>query len=159
MFSTYSGNTFDNFTLFARGTGNEYAQLTPDDLTVTRDTTTKFANSTSSVKLIAGSTDNDFTQNVNVGNTASYTLTAYAKTDGSAVTSSDLSLYYSTAPITTTYTPIGGEGWYKLTGTVTGIASSQPVGARIKSTKTVYLDNITLTSGTAATNCHVRLQH
>lgn len=27
LFSTYSGNTFDNFTLFARGTGNEYGAL------------------------------------------------------------------------------------------------------------------------------------
>ncbi|EKD99371.1 MAG: hypothetical protein ACD_22C00280G0001, partial [uncultured bacterium] len=27
LFSTYSGNTFDNFTLFPRGTGNEYSTL------------------------------------------------------------------------------------------------------------------------------------
>jgi len=36
LFSTYSGNTFDNFTLWARGTGNEYVNLPDTDLTATR---------------------------------------------------------------------------------------------------------------------------
>jgi len=29
VFSTYSGNTFDNFTVFPRGTGNEYSNILP----------------------------------------------------------------------------------------------------------------------------------
>ena len=144
LFSTYSGNTFDNFTLWPRGTGNEYAALTPEDLTVTPDTTHTYGASTGSVKLVAGATDNDFTETVNVGDTQTYSLTAYAYTDGSPVSISDLSLYYGSAPLTTSYASVGNSGWYKLTGTLTGIASNQPVGVRVKAGKTVYVDNINL---------------
>ena len=144
LFSTYAGNTFDNFTLWPRGTGNEYAQLTPEPLTVTRDTTIKYAGSTGSAKLVAGSTDGDFTEMVNVGDTNSYTLTAFVYMNSSPVGAGDVGLYYGSGVINTIYSPIGGDGWYKLTGTLTGIASNQPVGVRVKAGKTVYVDNINL---------------
>lgn len=81
LFSTYSGNSFDNFTLFARGTGAEYTSAPFEELTVTRDTTTKYAGA-ASAKLVAGGTDANYLQSVNVGDTNSYNLSAYAYTDG-----------------------------------------------------------------------------
>jgi len=51
VFSTYTGNTFDNFTLWARGSGGEYTTGIPDqDLTATRDTTVHYSG-TSSLKV------------------------------------------------------------------------------------------------------------
>lgn len=42
LFSTYSGNSFDNFTLWARGTGGEFSALDFSDPTLTRDTGIKY---------------------------------------------------------------------------------------------------------------------
>jgi len=72
-------------------------------------------------------------------------LSAYAYTDGSAVTSADTSLYYNGSTVSTTYTSVGG-GWYQLTGTVTGVASSVTAGVQVASGKTVYIDNVSLNS-------------
>ena len=146
LFSTYSGNTFDNFTLFSRGTDGVYNDIPADDLTVTKDTSITYNGSGASAKLVAGSSNANFTENVNVGNTNSYTLTAYAYT-GSSVTSSDLQLYYGSTALTTTYSHVQGD-WYKLQATFTGIAGDQPVGVRVKAGKTVYVDNIQLTAST-----------
>lgn len=150
LFSTYSGNSFDNFTLWARGTGAEYTSAPFEELTVTRDTGTKYAGA-ASAKLVAGGTDANYLQSVNVGDTNSYNLSAYAYTDGSAVTSSDLELYYNGSTISTTYTSVGG-GWYQLTGTLTGADASRDFGVRVKAGKTAYTDNFSLnryeTSGT-----------
>lgn len=150
LFSTYSGNSFDNFTLFARGTGAEYTSAPFEELTATRDTSTYYAGG-ASAKLVADGTDANYLQSVNVGDTSTYTLIAYAYTDGSAVTSSDLELYYDTDTITTTYTPIGGGGWYRLSGTLTGVASAKDYGVRVKAGKTVYVDEMKLQAGTAST--------
>lgn len=97
-----------------------------------------------SVLLAPGSNGNGtFTESVNVGDTNSYNLSAYAYTDGSAVTSSDVGLYYNGSAVSTTYTSVG-SGWYKLTGTVTGVASSVGAGVQVLSGKTVYLDDVSL---------------
>jgi CSLREA domain-containing protein len=147
LFSTYANNTFDNFAIWSR-TGN----AVPDtDLTATRDTATKYAG-TASVKLIApASNDANFTQSINAGDTNKYNLVAYSYTDGSTITANDLSLYYDTSVVSTSYTAVGG-GWFKLTGVITGSASSKPYGVQVKAGKTVYVDNMSLnnyaTSGT-----------
>ena len=150
LFSTYSGNSFDNFTLFARGSSTtKFTDAPFEELVSTRDTTTKYNNSTASVKLVAGGTDANYLQSVNVGDTSTYNLIAYAYTDGTAVTSSDLSLYYDSTSLTTSYSPMGGTGWYKLTGTLTGVASAKDYGVRVKAGKTVYVDDMKLHVGTA----------
>ncbi|MEP7167548.1 MAG: LamG-like jellyroll fold domain-containing protein [Candidatus Woesebacteria bacterium] len=110
----------------------------------TRDTTTTYLGSAGSAKLVVAADQQAlFTQSVNVGDTNSYNLVAFARTDGSAVTSGDLSLYVNGANISTTYTSVG-SGWYKLSGTVTGVASAVDYGVQIVSGKTVYLDNFSL---------------
>jgi hypothetical protein len=143
MFSTYSGNTFDNFTLWDR---KGYTDAPFEELVATYETGTKYAGD-ASVKLVASGTDANFTQRVNVGDTSTYNLVAYAYTDGSAVTSNDLSLYAGSAAITTTYSPMGGTGWYKLTGTVTGVAEAKDYGVRVKAGRTVYVDEVKLQVG------------
>jgi len=149
LFSTYSGNTFDNFTLWPRGSGTtKFTDAPFEELVSTRDTTTTYNNSTASVKLVAGGTDANYVQSVNVGDTQTYNLIAYAYTDGTAVTTADLSLYYGSTTLTTTYTAMGGTGWYKLTGSLTGEASAKDYGVRVKAGKTVYVDEMHLQVGT-----------
>lgn len=152
LFSTYSGNSFDNFVLWPRGSGTtKFTDAPFEELTATRNTTTKYNNSTASVQLVAGGTDANYLQSANVGDTQTYNLIAYAYTDGSAVSATDLSLYYDTSTLTTTYAPMGGTGWYKLTGTLTGVASSKDYGVRVKAGKTVYVDEMHLQVGTGTT--------
>lgn len=139
LFSTSTTSTFDNFAVWPR---SGYSDAPFDDLTVTRDTATTYNGSAGSAKLVA-TTDNTFTQPVNVGDTNTYNFSAYAYTNGSAVTSSDLGLYANGSAVTTTYTAVG-SGWYQLTGTVTGTASSVGYGVKVKAGKTVYVDNFSL---------------
>ncbi len=147
LFSTYSGNTFDNFTLFARGTGNEYINIPDTGLTATRDTSVHYAG-TASLKLVAGTNDNAYAQSVTLPDTSVYTVSAYAYTDGSAVTTADLDLFYDGSAIATTFTSVG-SGWYRLTGTLTGVASAKNYGVSVHAGKTVYIDSFALyaTSG------------
>jgi hypothetical protein len=116
----------------------------------TRDTTTTYSSSSGSAKLAPGTNGaGTFTQSVNVGDTNTYNFSAYAYTDGSAVSSSDLSLYYNGSTVSTTYTSVG-SGWYRLTGTLTGVNSSVGAGVQVASGKTVYVDNFSLGSYSAS---------
>lgn len=132
------------------------ATLTPteisalyDNVAVTsRNTATTHGGSVGAAEVIAA-TDSTFTQTVNVGNTNSYNFSAYAYTDGSAVTNSDAELYYNGSTIATTYTAVGG-GWYRLNGTLTGAASARDYGVEIKAGRTVYLDDFSLNSHTSS---------
>lgn len=150
LFSTYASNTFDNFTLWPRGSGTtKFTDAPFEELTATRDTGTKYAGS-ASAKLVAGGVNGTYLQSVNVGDTVSYTLIAYAYTTGAAVTSADVELYYDTAVLSTSYTDMG-SGWYKLTGTLTGVASAKNYGVYVKAGKTVYIDTVSLQAGVGAT--------
>ncbi len=123
--------------------------------TLTRDTTTTYSSSSGSAKLVTGANATSFNQYVNVGDTNSYNLSAYAYTSGSAVTSSDVELFYNGSTVSTTYTSVGG-GWYQLSGTVTGANASRQYGVQVKASKTVYVDNFSLnnyaTSGTVTSS-------
>jgi hypothetical protein len=112
-----------------------------------RNTTIKYSG-TASAKLIAYSTD-AFTQNVNVGDTNSYTVSVYVYTDGSAVTSADLELYYNGSAVSTVYTSVG-SGWYLLSATITGANESRTFGVEVKTGKTVYIDSFAITAGSGA---------
>lgn len=129
-------------------TPTEIAALYADVVTSSHDTSTTYNSSSGAAKIIAV-TDSTFTQSVNVGDTNEYNLTAYAYTDGSAVTSADAELYYNGSTITTTYTDMGSN-WYKLSGTLTGADASRTYGVQVKSGKTVYLDDFSLNSNASS---------
>lgn len=114
----------------------------------TRDISIKYAGS-ASVKLVAD-TESTYTQTVTLTDTATYTLIAYAYTTGAAVTTADLNLYYDTAVLSTTFTDMG-SGWYKLTGTLTGVVSAKNFGVQVKAGKTVYIDTVSLAAGVGST--------
>jgi len=150
LFSTYSGNSFDNFTLWPRGSGTtKFTDAPFEELTATRDTGTKYAG-TASAKLVTGGVDATFLQSLNVGDTETYTLIGYAYTTGAAVTTADLNLYYNGAVISTSFTDMG-SGWYRLTGTLTGANEARDYGVKVKAGKTVYLDTLSLQAGSGAT--------
>jgi len=111
--------------------------------TVSKDTTTKYSGA-ASAKIVAGGNVANFTQSVNVGDTSTYNLIAYAYTNGDAVTTNDVALYFDTGTIATTITPTATTGWYKLAGTITGVASAKNYGVQVKAGKTVYLDDFSL---------------
>lgn len=95
--------------------------------------------------------DARLTQSVNVGDTSTYNLSVYVKnTDNSAVDINTATLYYGGNTISSpAWTNTGVDNWYKLTGTVTGVASSIDTGITVKSGKTVVVDDFTLSkSGT-----------
>ncbi len=123
-------------------TVDEISQLY-NGYTATRDTTTKYTG-TASMRIVADPSNAvNSVQSVDVGDTNTYNLTAYAYTDGSAVTVSDAQLFYNGSTVSTTYTSVGG-GWYQLTGTVTGGASARNYGVQAKAGKTVYIDNVSV---------------
>ncbi len=97
---------------------------------------------------IGNISDAKLTQSVNVGNTATYDFSAYVYDNtpseiGATVTSSVAQLYYNGATILTTYAD-AGNGWYKLTGSVTGTNASKEFGLLVKAGKTVKVDDFTL---------------
>jgi hypothetical protein len=117
---------------------------------VTRDTGTTYAGA-ASAKLVAGGTDANYLQSVNVGDTVSYNLIAYAyKGVGQAVTTNDINLYYDTGVLSTSFAQVGATDWYKLTGTITGVASVKNYGVRVKAGKTIYVDSMSLQAGSGA---------
>ncbi|OGD90256.1 hypothetical protein A3E11_00355 [Candidatus Curtissbacteria bacterium RIFCSPHIGHO2_12_FULL_38_37] len=126
---------------------DKYAITVSSGITsVTRDTITTYNSTIGSAKLVTSATDTgEFTQSVNVGDTNTYNLSAYAYTTGAAVTSSDVQLFYNGSTVSTTYTSVG-SGWYKLTGTVTGANASRTYGVQVQANKTVYVDNVSLNS-------------
>ncbi len=136
LFSTYSENTLDGFI-------NWPVHAAPqEEPTISQDATTKL-NGAGSAKVIAAEGNGVFGQSVNVGDTSTYTLNASVYTTGSAVTDSDAELYYSGGTVTTSYALIR-DGWYLLTGTLTGANATRDYGLKIKGGKTVYVDDISL---------------
>lgn len=84
--------------------------------------------------------DNEFTQSINVGNTNAHVLSCYAKLpDSSAISATQCALTYNGATITTTYTSVG-NGWYRLSGSLTGANAARTFGIRVVNQYTVYVD-------------------
>jgi len=75
-----------------------------------RDTTTTYSSSAGSAKIVTPAASYNYTQAVNVGDTNTYNLSAYAYTDGTTVTSADAELFYNGSTVSTTYTSVG-SGW------------------------------------------------
>jgi hypothetical protein len=78
-------------------------------------------------------------------------LTAYAYTDGTAVTSADVQLWYNTDVLSSvTYTDMGG-GWYRLQKTFDATTGAKDYGIVVEAGKTVYVDTLSLQAGSGAT--------
>jgi formylglycine-generating enzyme required for sulfatase activity len=94
--------------------------------------------------------DAKLTQNINLGEAATYNFSAYVYdrtgAGGGAVSESVAQLYFNGAVVNpTTYTAVTGEtGWYKLAGTVTSTATAVDYGLFIKAGKSVSVDDFTL---------------
>lgn len=113
------------------------------DETISRNTDTTYDKSKGSVKIETKLNHSNFTQPINIPDTKTYDLIAYAYTNGDKVTESDVVLYSNGEVIDTKYEK-AGNGWYKLSGTVTGANESREYGVQVKEGKTVYLDDFTL---------------
>lgn len=97
----------------------------------------------SSIMVTAlAATLNILTQNINVGDTDSYTLSARVRRlDGDEVTATDCDLYYNTA-LTATFTqdPTDSEWWILEKQGITGISSPTATGLIIKNGYGVIVD-------------------
>ncbi len=122
-----------------------------------RDTAQHFSGGSSAKVVAISGSQGAFTQSINTNDTANYNLEAYVYTTGSAVTSSDAALIVNGTDVATTYTSVGG-GWYKLSGTTVGTASSVEYGVKVMAGKTLYIDDVSLnkyaSSGTLTSNIH-----
>lgn len=79
-----------------------------------------------------------FRQSIAAGNTNGHYITAYVKrADGGTVSASTCQLDYN-GGIATTYYDLG-NGFWRLTAGVTGVAGATPVGLRVAAGQTVYL--------------------
>lgn len=97
-----------------------------------------------SAKLSSNAASNNtYTQSINVGNTNAHVLSCYARLpDGGAISTTQVDLYYGSAQ-TTTYTSIG-NGWYRLSVAVTGVAAATAAGVVVKNGYAVYVDGFQL---------------
>jgi len=130
------------------------SELTPDqvlaihnamlalDSTITRDISVKHSG-VASTKIIAAN-NYSYSQYVNTTNTGDHQLSAYVYIDGTTpVGSTYAQLFSNGLTIETTYTP-AGDGWYLLSGTLTGANEPRSYGVQVKSGKTVYIDDLSL---------------
>lgn len=101
--------------------------------------------------FVAASSDTDmlFSQTVSFSANA-YTLTGYVYTNGSAVSNSDIVLFYNGNQIPSTFTATGSPGWYRVQGAFTGSNWSHAYGLRVKAGKQVSIDGISLTAASVA---------
>lgn len=82
-----------------------------------------------------------------------YALSAYAYTNGEAVTSADLSLWAKDAAVTTTFAAdTAHPGWYRMTGTFVGWPGAATYGVQVKAGKVVFLDDVQLIAMASAFN-------
>lgn len=162
LFSTYSGNTFDNFSLFARGSDGEYSNLPADptdSLLVTASTApTTMKSGATSVKLQNTNTLYPFqyVTSITTGSTAPHTLSAYlfdatASNAGGLVNASTAKLVFNGTTVTPSSITSSGAGWYRLAYTGTPTSSSQGLtyGVEVQAGKTVYMDSVQLEEGSS----------
>lgn len=102
-------------------------------------------------------------QSVNVGDTATYDFFAYVRDDtadyeGGAVDASVASLYVGGVAVDTTYEN-AGDGWYRLSAEVTGVASLREYGVVVKRDRSVHMDELTLLRRDTVATAHVLAAH
>jgi len=158
LFSTHSGNTFDNFSLFARGSDGEYTLPSEAQGTITASENTTapyFKFGSKSVKLVA-SGDGTYTTSITPGNTNTHTLSAYVYDGttgnvGGTVSSSIAKLVFNGNAVTPTlYSDVGG-GWWRLTYSAATLSPATAFGIEVLSGKTIYVDGVQLEEKAYAT--------
>ncbi len=124
-------------------------------LTPTENTSSPYYHfGSKSLKLVnSGSMSDQYT--IDVGATNTNTLSAYVYDGttgnvGGVVSDIVAQLFYNNSAVGTTYTDQGG-GWWRLTGSVTGIGTTVGAGVEVKAGKTVYVDGVQLEQKSFAT--------
>lgn len=104
------------------------------------------ASDAGNIGLFFNATDGDvLSQKVDLGNSDTYTLEAYVYTDGSPVTSNEVTLYSDGEPVNNiTYEATDEAGWYKVKGEVTGSNEPHAYGVQVKPDVTAYIDHLDL---------------
>ncbi|MEI6462308.1 MAG: LamG-like jellyroll fold domain-containing protein [bacterium] len=137
------GSSLTTPTIIVGSSASGVTALNTDRLTKTKNTSLPgFKYGSASLKLDNSLSSLDSVYSTPLTLTASsYTISAYAYSDGTALTSSDISLYANSQPLSTTYTDSGG-GWYRLTGTFTAVASQLNFGVQVRPGKIIYVDGV-----------------
>ncbi len=106
----------------------------------------------SACKLVCAGTKKYYKQGLTL-TIAPYVISGYAYMDGEAVTSADLLVWGEGAAVagTTFAADADHSGWYRFQGTFTGSAGASTHGVQVQANKTVYIDDLQLELGTAAT--------
>lgn len=108
----------------------------------------KYGSNSAAADNSLGSVDDDYVTYLNVGDTQTYDLSAYVYNNttnsvGSTVDGTVAVLSAGTSNVATSYTDEGG-GWWRLSGTTTGIGNTAPYGVRVKAGKKVFADGVQL---------------
>jgi hypothetical protein len=99
----------------------------------------------SSARLTAVNTTSiAFTQNINVGNTNTHTLSCYVRLpDGTQPSGSDMTLYYGAAQTTSFYS-VGNGWWRAVSASFAGVAAGTASGVAVFNKHTVIVDGFQL---------------
>ena len=81
-------------------------------------------------------------------NSGTYTIVFYAYKDGTAVTSSDVEIMFNGTAQSTTISTTGKAGWYQVSSTFATASLSANWGIRVKSNRTIFVDDASLLLGT-----------
>jgi virginiamycin B lyase len=129
-----------------------------DDISVKKSTTGEFAAGTfyggvgSAMVTAPSGSPATFVQSV-AAIPQGYSLTAYAYTNGSAVTTGDVELIVNGATIPTSVSPTASAGWYRLAGAFSLNSEQQiSVGVLVKQNRTAYVDDVSLMIGSASSS-------
>ena len=98
--------------------------------------------------IVGNLIDGKLTQTLNLEDTNDYALSVYVYDNtsgnvGGAVNESVAALYVNGETVATTYTSVS-DGWYRLSGVITGANENREYGLLIKSGKTIKVDNLAL---------------
>lgn len=94
---------------------------------------------------IGSISDGKIYQSVNVGDTSTYDFSVYVKrVDQGVVDANVAQLYYGGNTVSSATYEAVGSYWYKLSGTVTGVASAVDTGLLVKAGQSVIVDDLTL---------------
>ena len=109
----------------------------------------------SSARLVNSSASSQtYLQNVTFGNVNDHAIWCYVrKPGGSAVTSSDIQIYFNAAALTTTFVSVG-NGWYWAWAAVVGVVAATAGGIQVKADRTVYVDGFMASSSNVTSPHH-----
>jgi len=92
-------------------------------------------------------TDAKIYQSINVGAADAFKISVFVRDtdpDGGVIDESVAQLYYNGAEVSTTYDDSDGDGWYKLTASVTGANEEREFGLIVRKNEIVLVDDFTV---------------